>query len=266
MSQECLINAKLVFWDPWYNEAGQPTGLDLRIAQNMLDTYSQPGTVLLVFLKPTNITLWKDLIDRCKTKWWVDKNLFTVIRHPARSRGFTNAISMRCVTEYVLLAVRRCDDGKVPLDYRGFSEVTRMWPLHSGLPAAEFLHRSNCWAGYRPPTKSQRLKNDHGECVRPDAEKSMELLEWLVLVYTKPGDSVLDVQAGTASLGLACLKHGRKGSHARSTNLRIRSSKTTYKNINLGATTCAIKAGALREIAGDGAHLCRTPGLRAHHH
>jgi len=57
---------------------------------------------------------------------------------------------------------------------------------------------------------SQRLKGPDGVTLRPFAEKGVELLEWILLMYTKVGDTVLDMQAGTGAMGLACIKHNRK--------------------------------------------------------
>lgn len=74
----------------------------------------------------------------------------------------------------------------------------------------EYRHQANVFPGYRPPTRQQRLKGSDGEPLRKEAEKSFVLMEWLVLQYTDPEDTVIDVQAGTAVLGLACIKHGRK--------------------------------------------------------
>ena len=43
-----------------------------------------------------------------------------------------------------------------------------------------------------------------------NAEKSVEHVEYWIDLLTKPGDYVLDLYAGTASMGLACIKADRR--------------------------------------------------------
>jgi DNA modification methylase len=45
-----------------------------------------------------------------------------------------------------------------------------------------------------------------GKVMRQNAEKSLELNEYLVDLFTNKGDLVVDLFAGTASMGLACIK------------------------------------------------------------
>ncbi|WP_337568175.1 site-specific DNA-methyltransferase [Mitsuokella jalaludinii] len=40
-------------------------------------------------------------------------------------------------------------------------------------------------------------------------EKPTELLKWLIGMYTRPGDTVLDNCMGSGSTGVACLEMGR---------------------------------------------------------
>jgi tRNA G10 N-methylase Trm11 len=52
------------------------------------------------------------------------------------------------------------------------------------------------------------VNNDDPSKFHP-TQKPVELMEYLTLTYTKPGDLVLDFAMGSGSTGVACAKHGR---------------------------------------------------------
>lgn len=58
---------------------------------------------------------------------------------------------------------------------------------------------------YEPPHSWNRLKDDEGKAVRPQAEKSLWYCRMLLAAYTKPKDVVYDGMAGTFSMSLACI-------------------------------------------------------------
>lgn len=53
----------------------------------------------------------------------------------------------------------------------------------------------------------KKIEKKHG---KHPTQKPLELLERIILASTDPGDTVLDPFSGSASTGLACIKHGRK--------------------------------------------------------
>jgi hypothetical protein len=60
-----------------------------------------------------------------------------------------------------------------------------------------------------PPLKKARLHDLNGNVLRTNAEKSFYINEFLLDLFTQENDWVLDLFAGTASLGMACLKTNR---------------------------------------------------------
>lgn len=58
----------------------------------------------------------------------------------------------------------------------------------------------------KPPHTRARLRDRQGNILRRNAEKSIEICEWLIELFTKPGDWVMDLFAGTAIMGVACIK------------------------------------------------------------
>jgi site-specific DNA-methyltransferase (adenine-specific) len=43
-----------------------------------------------------------------------------------------------------------------------------------------------------------------------NSQKPDDLMDWLVLTYSNPGDVVLDFTMGSGSTGAACIRHERK--------------------------------------------------------
>ena len=60
-----------------------------------------------------------------------------------------------------------------------------------------------------PPLQKVRLHDLEGKVLRQNAEKSFYINEYLLDLFTQEEDWVLDLFAGTASMGVACLKTKR---------------------------------------------------------
>ena len=82
--------------------------------------------------------------------------------------------------------------------------------LHAIFPCPPAPHGSNVILDYMPPRRSERLKNSNGEVWRPRAEKSVTLYCNLLARFSRAGDMVCDMFAGSWSLGLACMMMSRK--------------------------------------------------------
>ena len=66
--------------------------------------------------------------------------------------------------------------------------------------------------GLRNPTTVQKfdtVSNNKGSRVHP-TQKPVDLLEYLILTYTRDGETVLDFTMGSGSTGVACVNTGRK--------------------------------------------------------
>jgi site-specific DNA-methyltransferase (adenine-specific) len=66
--------------------------------------------------------------------------------------------------------------------------------------------------GYQHPSSVLCFNSDRGNNQRKahPTGKPVQLLEWLILTYTNPGDMVLDPFMGSATTALACIKHNRR--------------------------------------------------------
>ena len=67
---------------------------------------------------------------------------------------------------------------------------------------------TNC-VTMKPPATRARLTDAKGKQIRKNAEKSIEICEWWVELVTSVGEWVLDLFAGTSSMGMTCIKTGR---------------------------------------------------------
>ena len=71
----------------------------------------------------------------------------------------------------------------------------------------------NFYFDYEPPANAVRLRDLAGNLVRKNAEKTVALNEFFVDLFTKTGDLVIDMFAGTASMAMrkinACLLWNR---------------------------------------------------------
>lgn len=55
-----------------------------------------------------------------------------------------------------------------------------------------------------------RIPKAHPSVMRRPAEKPVELLEWVVSTYSRPGEIVLDPACGTGAAAIACSRLGRR--------------------------------------------------------
>lgn len=60
------------------------------------------------------------------------------------------------------------------------------------------------------PTSILRFQKPHPSVAIHRTEKPVELLKWLIVSYTEPGDTVMDNCMGSGSTGEACAQTGRK--------------------------------------------------------
>ena len=143
--------------------------------------------------------------------WWQEPCYFTFVRAPTaiNRNSRNNPKTMVSMTDHAMIFVRASERGKVPDNFSYPLEVQKYFEQSSS-GAHEYGQMANLFLHYRPPTKSQRLKDNMGVMVRKCAERGVDQVEWLVTMFTKEGDLVMDMQAGTASMGLACIKLNRR--------------------------------------------------------
>ena len=257
-----------IFWDPWYDEKGQPSASEFDLARSVIDEVSKEGTVLFVMCAFDQFGKWMEIFSDTRAtaegmKWWHEKHLFTIIRDKNRCRGFQNSASSRPVTEHGLFFVcRQKASAQKHAKIRAFRHAANLegikWSHHRDRHEAAF----NTYTHYEPPLKSQRLKDDQGNLVRQNAEKGMELMEWLLLLHTMPGESVLDVQAGTGVLAMACLKHGRKyygieedGTVAHAALARLAKYEGHMEKNLIDTTVAGLSVNMARSVTGGLYHL-----------
>lgn len=71
-------------------------------------------------------------------------------------------------------------------------------------------HPRSSVRSYVPPSKFERLLREDGTPYRPNAEKPVNMMRYLISTYSKPGDQVIDLFAGTGTSGLAALSLNRR--------------------------------------------------------
>lgn len=169
--------------------------------------------MVLIFGRPRSLWgLWAPIFDdhfnKSQVRWHIDDKMFSVQRHPRRDRHTNNATVWHSMNEDVLTVVRktagtRKKAGILPRT-RKYTEAfkTKYGPV-SGVPG-------NVYANYEPPSLSSRLRDQHGNVLRKNAEKTPALCEYFLDLLSSPQDLVVDLFAGTASMGLACIKADRK--------------------------------------------------------
>jgi hypothetical protein len=71
-------------------------------------------------------------------------------------------------------------------------------------------HARSSVRSYVPSSKWERLRREDGTPFRPNAEKPVKMLRYLISTYSNPGDQVIDLFAGTGTSGLAALSLNRR--------------------------------------------------------
>jgi hypothetical protein len=208
---------QFIFWDPYYAKDDQPAGIEWVSARAILDAVSEPGTVLMVMGKPDILMeQWVPQMKKKRSdktvKWHVDPNNYYTIRSESRTCGPAAPNASKNAVDFAVIFVRmetkEHRKAKLPDNWIHFDQVADMFPA-----AVHGNPRYNVYREYRPPTCNERLKDEEGHYLRPKAERTIEWCEHMILRFTqmkkgKPG-RVLDLQAGTGCMGMACLKHDR---------------------------------------------------------
>lgn len=139
-----------------------------------------------------------------RVQWAVDKKMFIVHRSIVRDRYNNNTGVWHSMTEEMLAFTRKDDSrGKqtIPRTRRYTPDFAKKYEVN-GKP-------TNIFRDYVAPPLRCRLRDYLGKELRNNAEKSMLLNEYFMDLFTAPGELVVDLCAGTASMGLACVKGDR---------------------------------------------------------
>jgi hypothetical protein len=181
--------------------------------RKLLDDISVEGTVVLVFgrtriMHPNWEPIFADGFNNSKVKWKVDSNIFTVHRARRRDKHTNNFRALHSRTEHILIFTRKAlvahkKNGLEPVTLRYTTEFRAKYGEDNGTPTNIFLD-------YQPPSHRGRLRDADGKDFRRNAEKTMLICEYFVDLFTDKNGVVVDLYAGTASMGMACIKLGRK--------------------------------------------------------
>jgi 16S rRNA G966 N2-methylase RsmD len=207
--------ASLVFLDPPYNGSERPTDADLPALRSSIDYFSKEGSVCIIFCDPFDLERYRGIMKVTKVTgalkmpgvWKTDGKPLVVCRrpHPHPPR---NSQTMYPMTEFALVAYR-LGPGKTKHSNIMVHHVHSA-ALAGGWPNPPMPHASNVISDYVPPRLAERLKDLNGKVWRHCAEKSFRLLGLLIEKYTVKGELVMDLFAGTASLGVTCVAMQRR--------------------------------------------------------
>lgn len=200
---------------------------------------SQPFTSQLVMSNPKQFR-WEDI--------W----------HKTQPTGFLNAMVMPLRQHENVLVF---GDGRIKYNPQ-FSRKP-VWNIRKR-SGEKGQKRTDCYNKFeaRPiddddtayPRSVMVFKNpNHGEKGLHPTQKPVDLLKYLVLTYTNPGDTVLDCTMGSGTTGVAAVQLGRKF-------IGIELDET-YFNISLRRITDASRAadGLPKQLAGHAADLDGLP-------
>ena len=205
---------KLVWCDPMYDLSSQPNSDQQQKLRLLFDAVSAPGTVIIVWGKPNVLykvwePMFKDKLYDSECRYVVDNNLIAVERPKLRDKFTHNKKSFHNVLDCAIaVTVIETAESKhlskkkaVLLDTRNFNQSFRDKWGENGIPTNKIT--------MKPPATRMRCTDENGKPVRKNAEKSLELNEWFLDLLTLPGDWVIDLFAGTGSMGMGCIKLNR---------------------------------------------------------
>jgi hypothetical protein len=165
--------------------------------------------------------------------WKVDSYVKKVIRAPHKLGRGGGKNTMKGVSDQFMVLYRAPPKGKRKLDSDAWYDAYKLqkaalmeWfgdPLASqgnGRFDSKQVNAGYSWStdlilDYQPPWKKDRLRDDKGEDLRTGAEKSVKLMQHLLLSYTECGHThenrpvIWDPYGGTMTMGLACTMLGR---------------------------------------------------------
>jgi 16S rRNA G966 N2-methylase RsmD len=212
---------KLFHLDPWYDEKGIPKPQDAKALRSLIDAMSKPESVVLIWGRSQFLTEhWKPIFadgwHGSKVKWHVDPHILVVQRSRFRDRFTFNNRVLHSSHEDVMIITRGIEKPSRP----NWSKATQLrYQAHSKPEVFQYTEAFK--AKYQengspasvisvyPPLKKARLHDLQGKVLRSNAEKSLYINEFLLDLFTKEDDWVVDLFAGTASMGVACLKTKR---------------------------------------------------------
>lgn len=167
----------------------------------------KPNKVVALFSQcPFDKTLAMSNIDELKYEWiWVK----------TQGRGFLNA-NVRPLVQHETILIfstgtaspSSSDDTRMPF-YPQYDIGTPYVAIRGSASQNYGAQRMTTTVneGVRYPTSVIKFNND--ACKHHPTQKPVNLLEYLILTYTKQGDVVLDNCMGSGSTALACLNTGR---------------------------------------------------------
>lgn len=159
------------------------------------DCLTEQGQIL-VMCTPWQCGEWRSSLMGCGFRC-ANVPIFVVF-HPSSSYRRLQPTDLHSACHTVILAWRKGATGTVKnLTGQGFNCIPNT-----------FSARSNIIEGYQPPRSHERLRGGDNKPLRVE-EKSVDIMEELILRFSNVGQRVLDCFAGTASSALACLKTGR---------------------------------------------------------
>ena len=91
--------------------------------------------------------------------------------------------------------------GNYFLDYLGKTRGIISWDKKQPFP--NFSAWEMAWTSFDKPAKLFRFDNRRGGKIHP-TQKPIELYEWLLSIYSKKGDKILDTHLGSGSSAIAC--------------------------------------------------------------
>ena len=203
----------LIHWDPWYQEGKQPEPAEFVRMAEASCYYASHYCVMIVWCP------WLDGKKFSKAfvdtgKWHLSKSLQVLIRRQNRIGRYGATGVKKNVTDYYMVLYRVGDGNRCQAADYAFN-TTAVNAIY-GNPAKDstinggYRWTSNIILEYEPPSARTRLKDDEGNALRPQAEKSVWYNRLLLLAYTKPTQTVFDGMAGTFSMSLACCIAGRR--------------------------------------------------------
>ena len=210
------MKAQLFWIDCWFKSEDQPQGQHAIMMRKFFDMCSKEGSVVLVFGRAETLykhwqPLMRDGFAESTLKWYLDPKIFFVIRSRRRDAFTRNRTTWHSLTEEVLCFTRKAQSQATKRKQTDMvCPPTRNYDKMFALKYGDINgHPGNVYNHYEPPTNAVRLRDYKGTMIRKNAEKTVTLNEYFVDLFTKEGDLVIDMFAGTASMAMACAKTAR---------------------------------------------------------
>lgn len=223
-----LPKRKVKLWnlDPMYWLKDQPTHYQFENLRRTFDKMSMVGSVIIVWGKiDILIEKWKPIFApgfaaSKATYYYIDPSLLIMHRDKVNDRHSHNESTFHSMSEHALVVSvvsLGTDEEKLEKKKTKAKKGESPFPLPAVKKfSKEFLAKFGYENGsptnivkMKPPHSRERLRDRKGKIMRKNAEKSIEICEWCIELFTQPGDWVMDLYAGTAIMGVACIKLDR---------------------------------------------------------